>query len=262
VRRRGAPVVFIGPTLGEAQIPDGIEQRPPAICGDLARLLADPPRSVGLVDGCFGTAPSVWHKEILALIAAGIPVFGAASIGALRAAELADFGMVGIGRIFGAYRDGVVNRDDAVMLVHAPAELQWKALTITLVDAEAAIAALAMVDSDRRMLQRIVRTFSYAVRTWDLCLAEFTRRTGRAAPVDHAALSGLPSLKLQDAMAMMKILTDGDATPDLPLASRLPMTSGYVRLLTEISEAPPQSYPSRSAGVPDRERHMSGPATR
>ena len=36
----------------------------------------------------------------------GVHVFGAASMGALRAAELDGFGMRGIGRIYAAYRDG------------------------------------------------------------------------------------------------------------------------------------------------------------
>ena len=40
----------------------------------------------------------------------GVPVFGAASMGALRAAELHEFGMRGIGRIFEAFRDGVARR--------------------------------------------------------------------------------------------------------------------------------------------------------
>ena len=43
-------------------------------------------------------------------MAQGIHVFGAASIGALRAAELDAFGMRGIGRIYEDFRDGVLAR--------------------------------------------------------------------------------------------------------------------------------------------------------
>ena len=61
---------------------------PPAAAGDLLRLLPDPPATLCLIDGYFDARPSVWHKEILLLIEAGVRVFGAASMGALRAAEL------------------------------------------------------------------------------------------------------------------------------------------------------------------------------
>jgi len=55
---------------------------------------------IGIVDGNFETVATVWHKEILWAMAQGIHVYGAASIGALRAAELAEFGMKGVGAIF------------------------------------------------------------------------------------------------------------------------------------------------------------------
>ena len=69
--------------------------------------------------------PTVWHKEILWAMAQGIHVFGAASIGALRAAELDAFGMRGIGRIYEAFRDGVLEDDDEVAVLHGPEELGY-----------------------------------------------------------------------------------------------------------------------------------------
>ena len=60
------------------------------------------PAVIGIIDGYFEIVPTVWHKEILWAMAQGIHVFGAASIGALRAAELDAFGMRGIGRIYEA----------------------------------------------------------------------------------------------------------------------------------------------------------------
>ena len=43
-------------------------------------------------------------------------------MGALRAAELHAFGMRGVGRIFEAFRDGELEDDDEVAVVHGPAE--------------------------------------------------------------------------------------------------------------------------------------------
>ena len=88
-------VMFAGPSLWDmrGKIPEGITVLPPAQCGDLLAAWRNGATRIGLVDGLFGTCRSVWHKEILAVLAAGVPVLGAASLGALRAAECAPFGM-------------------------------------------------------------------------------------------------------------------------------------------------------------------------
>ena len=78
-----------------------------------------------LIDGLFDASPAVRHKELLQLMARGVPVIGAASMGALRAAELAPFGMIGVGRIFTAYAAGALVGDDEVALLHGPEELGW-----------------------------------------------------------------------------------------------------------------------------------------
>lgn len=234
VRRTRGAVVFIGPTMEEAQLPASVERLPPAVCGDLTRLLADLPSAVGLVDGCFGTAPSVWHKEILTLIALGVPVFGAGSLGALRAAELAGHGMIGVGRVFAAYRDAAVVRDDAVMLVHAPDDLGSRALTIALVDAETALHAAPLPAADRRILLRIVRTMPFAERTWRRTIDVFVARTGRSPPIDLAALR---SVKHDDAMALVALLAAGDF-PAMPRGEPLRPGGGYADLLATIRPAP------------------------
>ena len=65
---------------------------------------------IGLVDGRYEDIAAVWHKEILYAIEQGALVFGAASMGALRAAECADFGMIGVGAVFERYRSGELDR--------------------------------------------------------------------------------------------------------------------------------------------------------
>src|SRR5581483_2813112 len=84
---------------------------------------------------------AVWHKEILWALTQGIHVYGSASIGALRAAELAPFGMVGVGRIFEAYRDGRLEDDDEVAVVHGPAEHAFQVHSEALVNLRATLAA-------------------------------------------------------------------------------------------------------------------------
>ena len=60
----------------------------PSAQGDVYRVAQERPSAIGIVDGYFEGVLSVWHKEILWAMAEGIHVFGSASMGALRAAEL------------------------------------------------------------------------------------------------------------------------------------------------------------------------------
>lgn len=234
---RGRCVMFAGPSIAGLAIPPAIELRPPAVCGDLARLLGDPPRAVGLVDGYFGLAPTVWHKEILGLLARGVRVLGAASIGAIRAAELAEAGMEGVGAIAAAYRAGSIVRDDAVMLLHAPADYGFAPLTVPLVDAESALRAAACEAGERRMMARIVRTVPWRERSWDHCLALYRRRTGRAFPASAKTLARHPSLKQADAALLVARLVQAasaDAGP--PAGPEPPPTGFYLKLLARTRE--------------------------
>jgi hypothetical protein len=240
------PILFVGPSLDRSLVPDAIEVRPPAVCGDLTALLADPPPAVGLIDGSFEEAPTVWHKEILDLIAHDVPVAGAASLGALRAAELHMLGMIGIGAIFEAYAAGRVQRDDAVLLSHAPAELGWRPLTVSLVDAEAALQRARLGQPERRQLQRIVRRADFRARTWQACLADYRLRTGSPATIGEAQLEGLATAKRDDALALVAALVRGLPRPDA--SPHPPMTALY-RLMLEKRIPPPLADRLQASGI-------------
>lgn len=137
------PVVFLGPSLParDARLLLDATYRPPAGQGDLLRAgLARPP-AIALIDGVFKDAPTVRHREILWVMAQGIPVFGASSMGALRAAELSGAGMIGVGLIFRWYRRFALLPDDAVAVTHGPAELGAPPLSDALVDIRRTITA-------------------------------------------------------------------------------------------------------------------------
>lgn len=131
-------VVFLGPTLSLSEA-RGIarcefECRPPARRGDIYRAVKHGARTIGLIDGYFRSFPSVSHKEILWSLAAGCHILGSSSMGALRAAELSAFGMVGVGRIFQDFLQGKLSRDDEVAVEHAPPELGYFATSEALVN--------------------------------------------------------------------------------------------------------------------------------
>ncbi|WP_343044614.1 TfuA-like protein [Allomesorhizobium camelthorni] len=91
------------------------------------------PAAILLIDGSFQTEPAVRHKEILWALSLGIPVIGAASMGALRAAELFPH-MQGVGLVYRWYRRFAFARDDAVAVLHGPAELNFAPLTQAMID--------------------------------------------------------------------------------------------------------------------------------
>ncbi|MEH2076219.1 MAG: TfuA-like protein [Nostoc sp.] len=134
-------LVFLGPTLSVTQASQILPARylAPVRCGDILACLRLKPSVIAIIDGFFDQSASVWHKEILWALEAGVRVFGASSMGALRAAELEAFGMEGFGGIFAAYRDGRYIGDDEVAILHSNPESQFQPLTDALVNIRATV---------------------------------------------------------------------------------------------------------------------------
>ena len=130
-------LVHVGPTLpaGEVhRIAPEAEVHPPVEGGMLGRTQPRAGDVIVLIDGYYRDRPSVRHKEIMHLIDNGVTVVGAASMGALRAAELDSHGMVGIGRIYQMYKAGEIDGDDEVAIKHRTAEYGYRADSIALVN--------------------------------------------------------------------------------------------------------------------------------
>jgi len=192
--------VFVGPTLSGAALPVGFVRHPPAKEGDVYRAALRKPPAIGLIDGQFEVAPSVWHKEILWALTQGIHVFGAASLGALRAAELARFGMIGVGSIYEDYRNGTLTDDDEVTILHAPAELGYRPLTEGMVDIRATLRAAgknaALSPQTTQGLMAIAKALFFKDRTWDHIL-----QAGR----DSGLLSSAKASEFRDWLRTHKV---------------------------------------------------------
>ena len=95
---------------------------PPACRGSLHSLqsYARGPACVAIVDGNFHQVLAVGHREILDLLKAGWPVWGLASMGAVRAAEMQHLGMQGFGTVFERFAQSPQLPDDEVAQLHAP----------------------------------------------------------------------------------------------------------------------------------------------
>ena len=114
-REAAVKVLFAGPSLAGdiaalAARHEDITFAGPVARGDVLHWTRRGASAIGIVDGLFHGVPPVWHKEILFALSEGVAVAGGASMGALRAAECAAFGMVGLGDVYRLYADGIETR--------------------------------------------------------------------------------------------------------------------------------------------------------
>jgi hypothetical protein len=187
----------------------------PAAAGDLYRAARAGARTIGLVDGVFEDRPTVWHKEILWALERGVRVVGAASLGALRAVECAPFGMEGVGRVFELVREGAIEDDSDLAVVHAPAELGWQPLTEARVNVRASLDAAASAGLLSRREARALadRAAATPFRTlrWPALLdgLDPDRRERLAAWLPE----GRVDLKRADALALLDAVAADGAGP-------------------------------------------------
>ncbi len=219
-------VIFAGPSLPLAARPadPAIEWLPPVRQGELYRTALAQPAVIGIVDGYFEASPTVWHKEILWAMAHGMHVFGAASIGALRAAELHAFGMRGIGRIYEEFRDGILEDDDEVAVLHGPAELGYRPLTEAMINIRATLSAAAeqgvVAHSLATQLASIAKALFYKERTYQAVLDAATAlgwNPDQLARFNEWLPTGRIDRKRRDALAMVDAIRAHLAADPPPL---------------------------------------------
>jgi hypothetical protein len=208
-------VLFAGPSLyatgwaaGAANGQSALEGRGPAGQGDIARAALEGATAIGLIDGRYEDVAAVWHKEILFALEQGVQVIGAASMGALRAAECAAFGMVGLGKVFERYRSGELVDDAAVAQLHAPPELDHAPLTEALVNVEATIAHFreigAVSKDEAERLDKGARALFFKDRTYPRILAHAGLAEGqRGKELKQLIKTSRVDVKREDALLLL-----------------------------------------------------------
>lgn len=199
------PIVFLGPSLRRdtARMILDADYRPPAGQGDLLRAAQERPPAIALIDGIFKDAPTVRHREILWALSEGIPVFGAASMGALRAAELWRQGMLGAGLIYRWYRRFHLLPDDAVAVTHGPAEIGSPPLSDALIDIRRALKAAQRAGN---------------ITAQERCDLEATERlkTFPLRRIPSVAVEATASQKATDAKVLLRLLAGHAQRHDWP----------------------------------------------
>ena len=207
--------IFVGPTLAPAEIGEvgDFASLPPVAQGDVYRAVRWGTRVIGIIDGYFSGAPAVWHKEILWAMAEGVAVFGAASMGALRAAELCDFGMRGVGTIFEAYRDGALEDDDEVAVLHGPAAIGYPATSEPMVNIRATLHAAEakglIARASGEALKAFAKNLFFGERNWPALIGAGPK-LGLQPPELAALEDWLPQGRIDqkrlDAIAMLEAI--------------------------------------------------------
>ena len=235
--------IFSGPSLSDddrCSYP-AFDFRPPVAAGDVLRAVRDGARTMAIIDGVFADCMAVHHKEILYALSGGTAVYGAASMGALRAAELDCYGMIGVGEIYLAYHRGDLIEDEAVALVHGPADTGYRPLTLPTVDALATIAALVsrgqLAANEAVRLRCAVRDTHFSQRTWrsvvSLAMQDKTDRRRCLSILRH----GRVERKRLDALMLLDRLVADDVhgVGRTSHTAQPPMTPAFRALMARVS---------------------------
>jgi len=214
--------VFLGPSLSRKEAGKLCDARflPPVAMGDLYTLVstqARPGDAIAIIDGLFEQMPAVWHKEILHALSKGFPVYGASSMGALRAAELSVFGMTGVGRIFEAFHSGALDDDDEVAVAHADGGSDFRSLSTAMASIRFGLDDLAAAgDLPEDLVPPIVarlKALHYPERNWAAAVGAARQAGATSHAIDAIrAQAALPDAKAVDAMTLLSGLAQ-DAIP-------------------------------------------------
>lgn len=230
-------VIFLGPSLplevAQELLPGGVFL-PPAQQADLLSAVETYlPDVIGLIDGSFGETLSVWHKEILFALHRGVRVLGAASMGALRAAELESFGMQGVGAVFRLFRTGELLDDDEVALLHTGADDGFRALSEPMVNVRATVQhARDAGILDAPIAQKLIDTakrLHFSRRTLSNILVEADLSSSDAGAAREVFRTQYVDLKATDARLLLECVHEM-LIQDSPQTRPMVRSRGFERL--------------------------------
>ena len=204
------PIVFLGPSLphDEARRLLAGCYRPPVRRGDLLPIAGG--RTVAIIDGELAPDALIPAAEIRAALQRGVRLFGAASTGALRAAELAACGMIGVGWVHAAYRSGRIASAEEIAVLYDPRTL--RPLTVALVSVRRWLEALAaggdITAAAACEALAAVRRLDLFDRDAGTVQEQIGRCLGQAATTRLLARTGgrIPDVKADDARLLLRRL--------------------------------------------------------
>lgn len=182
-----------------------LDYRPPAQRGDVLDAVRQGYRLIGLVDGVFYQAPAVTVSEVREASEAGAQLWGAASVGALRACEVPRH-IAGVGRVYRAFRDGTLSADDEVGTTFLPES--WVVIGHPLVNVREALSLAGIPSQDRAAAIKGLQALPFYERTleaiYEVVCAAAERES--AERVVSLLRSGDADVKRSDAMELVRVV--------------------------------------------------------
>lgn len=234
------PLVFLGPSAPGSDVAELLPQaeiRPPARRGDLhlARLMRH--SVLLLVDGVFTQQDAVSPREVVDVLRDGAAVIGAASMGALRAADCAPAGAEGAGRIFRLFRAGAIGSEDEVAVQFIP-ERPYPSMSESLINIRLALRTGVrngwLDAATARRMERGAQTIPYADRTWTAVF-----EAAGIGPDDwlRSKLAALDAKRTDTRLALAQVAARIEADPAWGLRPRL--SRQVFGILSHGRELPP-----------------------
>jgi len=207
-------IVFLGPSLShdEAYKILDADYRPPIQRGDVRAALNDNPDIIGIIDGVFHQEPAVSHREILDALKKGVTVVGGASMGALRASELDDFGMMGIGYVYNQYKECLIESDDDVAVAINPITMEQlsDSLVSMKYNLKKALDKYIISKEEFNALIETAKSIFYPKRTYTLLLNTVKMHPAKIAAIKNFLIEEGIDIKRQDAIDVLEYIKNLD----------------------------------------------------
>jgi hypothetical protein len=204
-------IIFTGPSLSikEGSKILNADYRPPVKREDISKAIPDSPDIIGIIDGIFHQYPAVGHKEILEAMNKGITIVGGGSMGALRASELDELGMIGIGYVYNEYASGNIESDDDVAITfdNITNEPISEALININYKLNKATRKKIITNNEKKELISIAKPIYYPKRTYHNILKKSSLNTYKKEKLlDFTEKT--TDIKKQDAISVLKYIKD------------------------------------------------------
>lgn len=203
-------IIFLGPSLSHEEALDILDAdyKAPIQRGDITAALSENPDIIGIIDGVFHQQPAVSHREILDALKKGIIVVGGASMGALRASELDDFGMIGIGYVYNQYKNELIESDDDVAVIINPENMEQ--LSDSLISMEynfkRALDKGLIDNGDFKVLLETAKSLFYPKRTYTLLLNTAPLHPAKIAALENFLINDGVDIKREDAKEVLSYI--------------------------------------------------------
>lgn len=203
-------IIFTGPSLHPdvaKKILDANYQ-PPVGRGDILKALNDKPVIIGIIDGVFHQKPAVSHKEILKALNQGIKMVGGSSMGALRASELDEWGMIGVGKVYEAYKSGEIESDDDVAVVFDPETYEQlsEALVSMNYNFKRACEEGVISPEELKILYETAKSIYYPKRTYIRVLNDSNISSNKKSMIMEFLENKGKDIKREDALMVLKFI--------------------------------------------------------